>query len=441
MGDFTSKYKVTYGNGTSQTESRVDSGKVFDNAIAPIFLLVLAVIALIAAIPFLLVIPVLLYIYTPYKKVKGLLKSNENIKDYSDEFLASKGYKTFGTLASSIKIKFYLVVVLILVACGFIDYYMFTNYELNKLGKFAMTMLVTSLPILVVYPLALLLFFKNRKVLFELLDHDSTVDSVFGQRFYRFGQRLFSLILRQKKKLIFLALLPMATYFAHHFYFEYQAGKEYKYVNFAYELYEEKPTKQNIAKIKESMEQESIGINDSFYGNTFLYNIAYYVDELIEGKEFYKDEYYLNYNSLSKKYKTCTILEIILMNSLGAETYTQNYKNISNKLTIYTKLGGDINIKNSTTQTASLENIISIEAFYAAKKLGANFDGVKYDVIVGVIDELGAKDKGYSKRLANLIRDIKPSSEVAQEVLSDRRYRLKSDRQISALKVLEKIAD
>ncbi len=423
MGDFTSKYKVTYGNGTTQTESRVDAGKVFDNAFVPLFLLALAVIALIAAIPFLLVIPVLLYIYTPYKKVKNLLKSNENIKDYSDEFLASKGYKTFGALASSIKIKFYLVIVLILVACGFIDYYMFTNYELNKLGKFAMTMLEASLPILVAYPLALLLFFKNRKVLFELLD----VESTFGQRFFRFT-------LRHYKKIIFLVVLSVSFSYGSDFYFDYKNKRDYnRYSDLTYEMKKAKPTEENIVKLQALMEENSIEINDSIYGNASLYKLTEEVNNIIYGDE----AYYYNAKD-SMKYETSNLLEGLLNSTLYSKTYNKRYQEIFNRLSIYTKLGGDLNIVNASTGKTSLEMIDTIETYNAAKKLGANFDGIEYDVIIKIIKELGKKDEGYSKRLANLLKNIEPK--LAKKILWAKEDSLKYNKQMSALRVLEKLA-
>nr|WP_321268205.1 hypothetical protein [uncultured Sulfurimonas sp.] len=429
MGDFTSKYKVTYGNGITQTESRVDAGKVIDNGLVPLVYLAIIVITLIAAIPFLLLSPLFVYLYTPYKKVKDLLKSNKEIAEYSNDYLISKGYKNFGVLAGGIKIKFYLFMLVLIVACGFIDYYVFTNFNLKKLAQFSLEMLRASVPILLAYPIGFLLFHKNRKVLFNLLE----VDSLFGQRLFRFTTRHY-------KKMIFFILLIVSTYFGHNIYFDYKAQSDFKYTELTYEMRDVKPTQENIAMLKEYMQENSIKIDDSFYGNDFLYGLAYKFDSIVYGEDFYKDEYIYIYKSLSRNYITKTVLESILTQNYYEDTYEKNYKLVFNMLKIYKELGGDINIKNTSTTKSSLGKIKNIESYYAAKKLGANFDDVKYEIITRIINVLGAKDKGYSKRLANLIIDIKPSKTIAKEILDENKYELKSNRQISALMALEKIA-
>ncbi|NOR58925.1 MAG: hypothetical protein GQ474_10430, partial [Sulfurimonas sp.] len=58
--------------------------------------------------------------------------------------------------------------------------------------------------------------------------------------------------------------------------------------------------------------------------------------------------------------------------------------------------------------------------------------------IIQIINGLGKKDKGYSKRLANLLKDIEPK--LAQKILWIKKDSLKYNKQMSALRVLEKLA-
>lgn len=447
MGDFTSKYKVTYGDGSSRTESRIDAGKVFDNAIVPIVLLVIAVIALITVLPFIILFPLYLYLKTPFNEVKKIMQLNDDVKDYSDETLTSKGFSNFNELYSSTKIKFFSLITLFLIAIGIVEFSVFQD-GMGKLDKFALEMLVTALPLLLLYPIAFAIMTKNRQVLFVILDKKETR-----------SQKFFAWVKKHLKKIlltIFIPLISLAmTLFALKLYIDalYTDGMDKHDVVYTitdnYSDYE-----RTLKETTQSLQEHDFDINDPYSGDSSLYILLSGIDNTLFNSYFQSDDIMWDNEIGYYIYMTQAqyILEDIAKNirySSDKNNYKKNYKNIKKSLDIYTELGGDLNIINSSTNIAAIAHINTIEAYYAFKDKGTELDE-KYNVeiMLNIIHNLGDYDSGYSKRLANLAKELITTKEMAKELL-EKEYNneyfskgsnLKRFNQISTLRVIAKMA-
>lgn len=434
MGDFTSKYRVRYSDGTTATETRVDGGKVVDNGLAPLMILALLVLAFIASIPFLVLMPLYLYMNTPYKRAKNLVKSDESVLEYVSEYLSTNGYKNFQALYNAIKIKYYIFMVVFILAGVGVDYFVFSTNEINPIGRFISSMFMASLSLLFAYPIFMLMMHKNRKVLLHLLEEESTL-----------AQRMFRFVARHYKKTIASLVIFFGTIFgvvyANSSYLENQAYNAYDYGEPFYMISDKKLTKKEFDELvsQTKLKMQDVGlddINEYFYGNTTLYNIALSYDEFVGGEDFKNDEYY-KYESMSPQYESMNLLEYVLVHYYDEDSYAKNYQKSKNKIKLFLALGGDLNTINPSTQKPSIIKVSTVDMYNVLKEEGVKFDGVEYEVLSNIIKSLGKKDGGYSKKLAQVAKELIVSKEIAQKLYDEVGIQMKYDRQISALNVIE----
>jgi hypothetical protein len=436
MGDFTSKYKVTYSDGTSATESRVDAGKVFDNAVVPIVLLVILVLALVATIPLIVLIPLFLYIYKPYKKLKNIIKSNPEAKEYESELLKESGFKNLNSLYNSTKFKFYLFILFGIGMSVGIDMMVFEDGAkrvLNDLGDKSLESFLYSLvAAFFIYPAFIALTWKNKKLITILLDEKEGFLFRFikgvMKPFVAFGAK-FPKTSKSIKYTSLAALLFLGTMI----YIEYDRA-----IHYEAELYLDWEEKEHVQEIMQNSGVMGVGINDVYGGNVLLYSVSAKLYDMTD-IDFFRD---IKYSTKDKTFLQVAAT-IVDYNSIGDDGYKSNYKKVINALTNFKELGGDLNILNNTEGLGAAAYIDSIEAYYAFNKFGISTKDHGKTIVKNIVHNLRSKDEGYSKKFAKLVKKLGLAKEEAQELyreLEEKEGWLSYYKQISALKEIKKIA-
>lgn len=158
---FMDEYKVTYSDGTTQNQSRVNWGQSTGNLFYIGILLFLAL----ASVPFLFLIP----FYFISKKYVSLKKYvNEKSKEFTNSELKENGFKNFGHLYSNTMLKFILFTCILACIIFFIEYNSFQNGKVFKdiLGL----MFQNSILLVLIYPLFFILMNKNNAIINSLLE-------------------------------------------------------------------------------------------------------------------------------------------------------------------------------------------------------------------------------------------------------------------------------
>jgi len=120
MGEFTTKYKTTYSDGTSRVDDRVDMVK----ATGGFMTYGIVLLALLALVPALILLPLFLYVYFVLKHLKSLQSID---KSYQNELLQTNGYKNLGSFIKFAKIKAWLIILIMFAAVVTVDYISFTS--------------------------------------------------------------------------------------------------------------------------------------------------------------------------------------------------------------------------------------------------------------------------------------------------------------------------
>ena len=438
MGDFTSKYRVTYSDGSSGVESRIDGGKLFDNAFVPLIMLVIVIFILIAAMPILVLIPLFLYLLMPYRKLAPVLKSNPDAHTFTNADLTSHGFKNAAHLHKSNKLKILILILPILVIIGMIEYSVFSHGIGNDLVQLALQMLAPSLMLVAFfYPLGYFVMQKNRAATRALLDIKPSFMSRMLNPFIRAARYL-----NKKLKWLYyalgIALIPIVIGFATLEFVMSGIYESSSKLNSLVYVFLDKDTTQDEAKERVTyyLTQLDKNINDTIAGNAWVYQAAAATI----------DNPYIG--GFSERYFRPTQGETLLGNLVSVPyyqhgsygNYKEDYQRVDRVLTLYEALGGDINVKNTVTGEAAVAETSSIEIYDALVKRGVSFKGYEQQVVMNVLYHLGHLNKGYSKRLAGFIKNIGLSQEQAQQILGEELGDLKYYDHAPAINALQAIA-
>jgi len=190
MGEFTTKYKTTYSDGTSQVDDRLDMGKVSGGA----FTYGIVALALIALVPALVLLPLFLYVYFVLKHLKGFKSIDSS---YQNELLKTNGYKDLGSFIKFAKLRSWFLILVMIGAVVTIDYLSFTSGHTLFGSRYSDSLFIYQLKISV-YLLGLYWV-----VPFIINKDRFMVKNLFGLKKLNFLERLYN----KKLKLFMLGVV------------------------------------------------------------------------------------------------------------------------------------------------------------------------------------------------------------------------------------------
>lgn len=445
MGDFTSKYQVTYSDGSTQTETRVDTGKVFDNAIMPLIILVMLLLAAIAAIPFLVLLPLFLYMLWPYRQLKPILKQNREARAYSSDALSELNYKTVGHLQKSNVIKSFLLLLVSLSAIAYIEYLTFSPGLKNReLVDIALDALMPSLVMAaVIYPLGLIWLQSNRVATRELL----TVKPGFLCRTFTKVMNPFRALIKRFKLLfrslavVVIAWLSIVAFMAGFHFLVYQPQQGLLSSVLFNVKYQEEGKQKAFEQVDQLLYRADKNINSLFAGQATIHQLSKAAYDALAGLPELRD--YTLLGGVASLTKGETILEhLVVMNNYDHQNqgYRQTFNRTQTAFDLYMELDGELNLTHPATNESLLGKTNSIEVYDLLAKQEVSFKGVEAQVVSQIIDNLQDLDKGYSKRLAKLIKSIGLSAAEAQSILDEKQGSLKHWNQMSPIRALKAVA-
>lgn len=381
MGDFTSQYRVTYSDGTERVETRIDAYKASSN----LMLYAVVLIAVVALIPAMLLLPLIIYVIKPYRLLKG---SNPQ---YVSELLNSYGYTNLGKFQKSVKIKMWFLLIIFVSIIGYIDFLSFSKGR----NIFDIFELQINYSIFLISLYLIIPFIVNK-------------DRVLSKKLE--GITKFNFIEKSHKKpiraiLTFLSFfaVPLAFYALMH---TYLSSIEEKYQTKKHEMYE------NANKIIRGQTVDIVDINEPIISLNKFDRVLFKIESLVSG--YYTDfSLAFNENFNIEKGEYDKDIDTMFFHVLTKECFFENdryyyYKkvmkeksdnvrcSVSNIVNVYkNKLGGDINAVDTYGHPLVVTSTVS-EAIYQLIKLGANWKNIKYEV--GNNEDFGNKAHGYDKK-------------------------------------------
>jgi len=442
MGKFTSDYTRTTvdSNGVRRTQEykgQIDPAAIGGSAVGPLLILAMVAFVVIAALPALVFLPLIVYLYYPYNTLKRIFKNHDDIKEYENEVLKEQGFKNLGHLNSNTKIKFFLFSLLILSVIVYIDYSVFSAYSSkyhNLMDKVVMVSLSKSALFgMIIYPLFGVLMHKNRIALQSIDDKKKLATKTLSVILFpitflkKRSNRSFQIL-----KTLFLAFI---------FYLTILIVVE-NYNNYAIEKYEtivegfsyNQTRKEYLSEAQAYMEDNELGINDSIGGVYGIYSITKFLEPFDPSR---------NMRYLRRISQGSTVLEEV-SKTLGMmkrnDSYKQTYPFCLNLLKIYTKNGGDLQVRNAVSDIPAIAKVENIAFFAAMKKLGASTEGYDKQIFKNMLHSLQFKDEGFSKKFAKIVRESDLTKEEAIAFYNEEKRWMEYYNQISLLKEIKKIA-
>lgn len=179
MGEFTTKYKTTYSDGTSRVEDRIDMGKVGGGA----FTYVIVILAVVALIPLLILLPMFLYVNFVLKHIKGLSHLD---KSFQNNILAQNGYENLGAFFKVAKIKSWFIISLMIISIFVVDFFTFTSGEKLFDGLFPYQFHM-SIYLFVFYWIVPFFINKDRYIIKQLTNQElNFFERLYGKKFKLF---------------------------------------------------------------------------------------------------------------------------------------------------------------------------------------------------------------------------------------------------------------
>lgn len=411
MGDFTSKYRVNYSDGSSRVEERLDVGKVG----SPIVILAFIIFALIAAIPALVLLPLYFYLRKPYKSLKPYVKADKSVLSYKSEAINRFGYQTVDDLYSSTILKFWGMFVVLLIAVVIIDYVAFSEFRGGDLLDLALASALMSLGVAVLaYPIGLLLMAPNRKATAALLDLPLTINDKMSVS----GSKVILIAF------LSVFILPITLIVAVSLSFEYWHDTTMEnYENIAHDLWHASSS-ENSMQAKQYFKDKhgNIDLNDSYSSMPLMYDFMDAWDK--KGCGQWKRLCQITRKQSAGVYIVEELFTKQSYNSLDPNNYQEQYSDVEKSLSMYQELGGSLSIVNPNTGKSIAASVETIEVYDYLKKQGVSFKGYEVEVLEQTIERLEDYDTLYTKRLANMTRDLGLSKDQASEVLGNYRRNL-----------------
>lgn len=393
MGDFTSKYRVTYSDGTQRTETRVDALKAGGN----LFLYALIFIAIIALIPALILLPLMLYVTKPYRLLKGVNP------DYQSTLLKEYGYDKLAEFQKSVKTKMWFIMTILIAVICFVDYLSFTS------GAKMFTTSETIFEVQLKYSVFLFLFYlivpfivNKDRVLSKKLEGIDKFN--FIEKSHKNFKRIISIMFLPL--IVFIVFVVSISYYLESLENKFYE-KTYEMENYVYEIINNKNTNIVVDGINEPiielnsldrfllnlpnvinythgnvLSMNELQIKNADYAGTV--NTMFF--HLLTTKCFELNDWY--------KYKKRMKMDISDEQQCSVTKMVNIYKN---------KLGGDINAVDTYGYPLVVTSPVS-EAIYQLIKLGANWEDVKRDI--GNNEEYSRYkgfDKKYNEKYTKLI--------------------------------------
>lgn len=438
MGDFTSKYKVNYSDGSSRVEERLDVGK----AGSPIIILAFIVLALIAAIPALIHLPLYFYLRKPYKTLKPYVKADKSVLNYKSDPLKKAGYKNLEHLYSSTVLKFWGMMLVLLSAIVAIDIGVFSEMKGNDLGEMMLVSGLISLGVAAVtYPVGFLLMHSNRSATRIVLSESETT----SDKVSHFTSKICSLKCAMLSFFaVFIAPILLLVAVSVSF------TQWHKSERLAYEDVSEKilyyPGRGGestpFAVLKDTFLEEGIDLNEPYASMPLMYDLMGVFYEWNEPETGFFEKLFRHTKKESAGIYIAEELysryDYFRYQGKTKNDYPTNYANMEKTLLKYQALGGSFSIVNPNTGKNIVAATSSIEAYDFLKKQGISFKGYEQEVMDQTFDQL-CENTIYPKRLAKMTLNIGLTPTQAEALLNDHRYCFKNYGYAQTIKALESI--